>query len=31
MTWEQVFVWLIWPLIVAALIGGGGLWLSRRP
>jgi hypothetical protein len=31
MTWDQVVVWLVWPAIVALIIGGGGLWLSRRP
>jgi hypothetical protein len=30
MTWDQIFWWLIWPAIVAAFAGFGGLWLSRR-
>jgi len=29
-TWDQVVVWLIVPALVAALLGGGGVWLSRR-
>jgi hypothetical protein len=28
-TWDQVVTWLIVPGIVALVIGGGGLWLSR--
>jgi len=30
MTWDQVVTWLIMPAIVAIVIGGGGVWLSRR-
>jgi len=29
-TWDQVVIWLIVPAIVAIVIGGGGVWLSRR-
>ncbi len=30
MTWDQIMVWLVWPGVVAAFVGFGGLWLSRR-
>ena len=30
MTWDQAVVWLIVPAIVAVILGGGGIWLSRR-
>jgi hypothetical protein len=30
MTWDQAVTWLIIPAIVAIVIGGGGLWLSRH-
>jgi hypothetical protein len=30
MTWDQVVTWLIMPAIVAFVIGGGGIWLSRH-
>jgi hypothetical protein len=30
MTWQQVWVWLINPTIVALVVGLGGIWLSRR-
>jgi hypothetical protein len=30
MTWDQVVTWLILPAIVALILGGGGIWLSRR-
>lgn len=30
MTWDQVQVWLIMPAVVAAVLAGGGIWLSRR-
>jgi hypothetical protein len=30
MTGEQIFWWFIWPAIVAVIVGGGGVWLSRR-
>jgi uncharacterized membrane protein YtjA (UPF0391 family) len=30
MTWSQIFAWIIWPALVAAFFGFGGLWLSRR-
>jgi hypothetical protein len=30
MTWDQVVVWLIVPGIVAIVLGGGGVWLSRH-
>ena len=29
-TWDQVVIWLIVPATVAIVIGGGGVWLSRR-
>jgi hypothetical protein len=29
MTLEQVLLWLIWPAIATAIIGGGA-WLSRH-
>jgi hypothetical protein len=29
-TWDQVVIWLIVPAIVAIVIGGGGIWLSRH-
>jgi hypothetical protein len=30
MTWDQAVTWLILPAIVALVLGGGGIWLSRR-
>jgi hypothetical protein len=30
MTWDQVVTWFILPGIVALILGGGGIWLSRR-
>jgi hypothetical protein len=27
---DQVVTWLIVPAIVAIVVGGGGVWLSRR-
>jgi hypothetical protein len=30
MTWDQAVVWLIVPAIVALILGGGGIWLSRH-
>jgi hypothetical protein len=30
MTFDQVVTWLILPAIVALVLGGGGIWLSRR-
>ena len=30
MTWDQVVTWLILPAVVAVVLGGGGIWLSRR-
>jgi hypothetical protein len=29
-TWDQVLAWLIMPAVVAIILGGGGIWLSRR-
>jgi hypothetical protein len=29
-TWDQVVTWLMVPAIVAIVIGGGGVWLSRH-
>jgi hypothetical protein len=29
-TWDQVVTWLIIPAVVALVLGGGGIWLSRR-
>ncbi len=30
MTWDQVLVWIVVPLVASILIGGGAVWLSRR-
>jgi hypothetical protein len=30
MTWDQVVTWLILPAVVALILGGGGIWLSRH-
>ena len=30
MTWDQVVTWFILPAVVALILGGGGIWLSRR-
>ena len=30
MTWDQVVTWFILPAGVALILGGGGIWLSRR-
>jgi hypothetical protein len=30
MTFDQVVVWFILPAVVALVLGGGGIWLSRR-
>jgi hypothetical protein len=30
MTWDQVLVWIVVPLVGSILIGGGAVWLSRR-
>jgi hypothetical protein len=30
MRWDQTVTWLILPAIVALVLGGGGIWLSRR-
>jgi hypothetical protein len=30
MTSDQIVVWLVWPAIVAAVVGFGALWISRR-
>jgi hypothetical protein len=30
MTWDQILVWLIWPAVAAAAVGGGAYWLSRH-
>ena len=27
---EQIWVWLVWPAIIAFLAGAGGIWLSRK-
>jgi hypothetical protein len=30
MTWDQAWVWLIWPAILTAIICAGGICASRR-
>ena len=30
MTWDLALTWFIMPAVVALILGGGGLWLSRR-
>ncbi len=30
MTTEQILVWLVWPGIFTLIVGGGGIWLSRK-
>jgi len=30
MTWDQVVTWFILPAVVALILGGGGIWLSRH-
>jgi hypothetical protein len=30
MTWDQVLTWLVMPTVVAIILGGGGIWLSRH-
>jgi hypothetical protein len=30
MTWDLALTWFIMPAVVAIILGGGGLWLSRR-
>ena len=30
MSWDQLWVWVIWPVIVALILGLGGLWSARR-
>jgi hypothetical protein len=30
MSWDQLWVWVIWPVIVALILGVGGLWSARR-
>jgi hypothetical protein len=30
MDWNHIFITVVWPIIVALIIGGGGLWLNRR-
>lgn len=30
MTWDQAIVWIIWPTIVAGIVGFGGLWLAKH-
>jgi hypothetical protein len=30
MTWDLALTWFIMPTVVAIILGGGGLWLSRR-
>jgi hypothetical protein len=29
-TWDQVVTWFILPAVVALILGGGGIWLSRH-
>ena len=28
-TWDQAWVWLIWPAILTAVVCAGGIWASR--
>lgn len=30
MTWDQIVVWIILPLVGSVVIGGGALWASRH-
>jgi hypothetical protein len=30
MSRDLLWVWVIWPVIVALVLGVGGLWLARR-
>lgn len=30
MTWDQVVTWIVLPALIAAFVGVGGFWLSRR-
>jgi hypothetical protein len=30
MTWDRVVAWFILPAVVALILDGGGIWLSRR-
>jgi hypothetical protein len=30
MTLHEAWVWFIWPAIVAATIGFGGIWLAKH-
>jgi hypothetical protein len=30
MTWDQAVVWVLLPTVVAIVLGGGGIWMSRR-
>jgi hypothetical protein len=29
-TWDQIVVWIILPLVGAVVVGGGALWASRH-
>jgi hypothetical protein len=30
MDWNHIFITIIWPIIVALIVGGGRLWLNRH-
>jgi hypothetical protein len=30
MTWDQAWVWLIWPAILTGAICAGGIWAARH-
>ena len=30
MTWDQIVVWIILPLVGSIIVGGGALWASRH-
>jgi hypothetical protein len=29
MTWDQAWIWLIWPAILTGALCVGGIWASR--
>ena len=30
MTFQELFLWVLWPGFFAAFVGFGGWWLSKR-